>query len=367
MNIKTLFEKVIVGVISSVIVGLLSNLIKWIFNIQYDLTIYWILSALIIVIIILSFWNQSRNILSRITNYLIQRIELFILILSILLASIIIYLVTYSIIATIISIIINIIIVTIVKAFNKINKDVIVRKGQDENKSHIMVSPIIELNIPKREIDIVNIEQWNTTIEGYKTIPFGPSLVNRNILPNIKFSSYRPLFGKSRIPFELNIKGDIINGIEVLQSSPNNVSQSKIITPGASKVTIIYLLMLSRNARRIVDNFEFNKKKIGYIEFNLDNEKKVHLDIILGVNIRDWSYKRPDVVQELTDSQTEQVWHDPSNQATIDMYYLLMPEIGGNIISAQIFSYIEGLNQSNFRFQIPSIQLLGLTYRTMTK
>ncbi len=111
---------------------------------------------------------------------------------------------------------------------------------------------------------------------------------------------------------------------------------------------------------------EFNGMRIGCLEFYFE-EGDVHKEeLVLGENIRDFSFKHPDLVGEITNPTVEQVWwfEDDKNQITFDMLHVNFHN-SRNIKYCQVFvqfdfEKITELYKGNI---FPSVRLLGLTYR----
>ena len=208
------------------------------------------------------------------------------------------------------------------------------------------------------------IEEWLQPIAGFKPIPFGESLARKVQYPDIVVPFQKPRFGRDRIPFELNIQETdrFIKGVEHAPRHPTDTERSQEITPGARNVTAAYALVTSGNARRIAENVEFEGLRIGYLEFYLEDEAPFTIELVLGKNIRDWSYKHPDVVQVVIDRSVEQVWRDSKDEATIDMLKIVFPNAPCNIKYCQVCVQIEGVPAS-YKHTYPSIRLSGLTYR----
>jgi len=213
------------------------------------------------------------------------------------------------------------------------------------------------------ELERVDTREWIQPLPGFKPIPLGNSIVNCTTHPSFPMPFAKPLLGLAGVPFDLNLQhpSRLLRGIEHAPNFPSDLERSQEILPGASRAIAGYALLTAGNAHRIVDNVEFDGMRIGYIEFYFSEGSPYRLELILGLNIRDWSYRHPDVVQTLADGAAEQAWRDPSNQATIDLLRIDMPEPPRNVkycqICAQYASVLAGYTGPR-----PSIRLSGLTY-----
>ncbi len=210
------------------------------------------------------------------------------------------------------------------------------------------------------------VREWVQPVPGFKPIPLGNTLVNATTFPGVKVDFTKPRLGQDGIPFELNIedKNNLIKGVEHKPNHYNDVERSREISPGAY-ATAAYVLVTSGSALRIVENVEFENRLIGLLEFyseEFGENNPYQIDLVLGKNIRDWSYRNPNVVQTVSDPSVEQVWTDSSDQITIDMLSVTLPSVPVKIDYCKICSHIPGL-PSYYNFNFPSIKISGLTYR----
>lgn len=213
------------------------------------------------------------------------------------------------------------------------------------------------------------IHQWRQPVEGYKPIPLSKYLVTSVAYPGISVPFERPYLGGEMIPFDLHIREEdrLLMGIEHAPKHSQDVERSTEIRPGAKNAQCAFVLLTSGNAKRIVDNVEFDGKRIGYLEFHYtDDSNPYKHELVLGINIRDWSFRHPDVVQVLTDSSAQQVWRDPASVATIDMLRIDFPNGPRDIDFCVIRAEAEDVPPT-FVSAIPSIRLTGITYQLAKK
>ena len=102
--------------------------------------------------------------------------------------------------------------------------------------------------------------------------------------------------------------------------------------------------------------------RIGFLEFYFDIGEPLRVELILGKNIRDWSYKHPHFVGVLTDMAAEQVWRDVKDEASMDMLQIDFTE-PRVIKHCQVCAQYENLSHMYQGKVFPSIRLTGLTYR----
>jgi formylglycine-generating enzyme required for sulfatase activity len=211
------------------------------------------------------------------------------------------------------------------------------------------------------------INEWNQPPPEYIPVKLDidNGLATSENYPEIKLPFSSPLFGRNEVPFELNLeeKQGALMGIE--QSYPLEATapmRSAEIKPGAKNIISAYVLVTAGNAHRVIDDIEFEAKKIGYLEFQFDEGEPYRLELELGKNIREWSYKHPDVIQTLTDFRVQQVWRDPKDEATFDMLRIDFPDPPCNVIHCQLVMDIEDIPGS-YKGSLPSVRISGLTYQ----
>ncbi len=228
------------------------------------------------------------------------------------------------------------------------------------------------LKTPRPELPRKTIKEWESPLPGFETIPFdkkmpdGQGITNCLTHTNISIKFKKPLFGLEGIPFELKkpTSGNGIRCIECRPRSPKDGERREIL--GADNVEAAYALIAAAKAYRIVGNVKFNKMRIGYLEFYFEEGEPHKEELVLGKNIRDSSFKHPDLVGEITSSTVEEVWRfeDDKNQTTIDMLHVNF-DPPRNIKHCKVFAQFdpEKISESYKGNIFPSIRLLGLTYR----
>ena len=218
------------------------------------------------------------------------------------------------------------------------------------------------------------IREWIYPPPNLKPIPLDKGLpdnrytiTNCTVPLNISVPFKKSLFGQEEIPFELKLTPDNhIRGIGHAPRHPTDLERSSQITPGAKNVVAAYALITAGSAFKIVDGVEFDDARIGYLEFYFEEGEPHREPLVLGRNIRDVSYKHPDVVRNITDPRVQQVWwfEDEVNQVTIDMLCINF-DLPRNIKYCQICAqYDSKIFSGSYNGKIfPSIRLSGLTYR----
>ena len=204
--------------------------------------------------------------------------------------------------------------------------------------------------LPTRPNQLSEIGEWVQPLAGYKPIRLGPSIASGDQYPGITIPFEKPLFSNDAVPFHLSLdrlRGNL-QGIEHSPKHATNIERSKEITPGATNVDRLFLLLTSGNALRITDNVEFDGNQIGYVEIFFKDGDTHKEPLMLGRNIRDWSYQNPDVVQSISSPNATQVWRDPSDVATIDMLTIPIPASPQNIQYVQICAQVIGV-PANYR------------------
>lgn len=207
----------------------------------------------------------------------------------------------------------------------------------------------------------MEIKEWVQPVVGFKTIYLSTALQIMNTYPGRWMEFQKPLFGINRIPFELNFQhpNNGLMGVEL--NVRKNEKRSREITPGEKNVSRVHMLITAGSAHRISENFELNGLTIGQIEFHTEQGQVYKLPLTLGKNIRDWSFRHPDVVQTITNENIEQVWTDEKDEVTIDLIHFTFPDGPVDIAYCQLATEINTLPDT-YQGVHPTIRLSGLTY-----
>ncbi len=240
-------------------------------------------------------------------------------------------------------------------------------KTENSNQYSTRTKDDTELStLPIGDWDRVEIQEWSYPVKGYQVVPFGQNL-SPTIIPSIGIPFSKPILGIEEVPFDLRIKKQSgkLPRLQVRPGSFDGVGKSHQIKPGYKNVYAAYALLTSSRAIRIMDTVDFIGRRIGFLEFYLDNDDEYREELILGVNIRDISYKHPEVVGELKSKANQQVWRTDDNTHTLDMLCINFPNAPVNVKYCQVVTqYDTSEFPSKYSGESPFIFLHGLTYFT---
>jgi formylglycine-generating enzyme required for sulfatase activity len=207
------------------------------------------------------------------------------------------------------------------------------------------------------------IREWKKSPTDYIPVKLDEELATSVNYPDINAPFKKPIFGRDQIPFELAIDENhqLIKGIELSTKQSEKSEQQSVIIPGAISAKTIYVLCTAGNAHRKIGDVELEGKGIGYLEFEFEDGDTHRADLIVGRNIRDWSYKHEKVVGTLSDFRVEQVWRDPKNEATIDMFRIELPDAPRDVKQCKVIAELQDIPTS-YEGLFPTIRMAGLTY-----
>jgi formylglycine-generating enzyme required for sulfatase activity len=206
------------------------------------------------------------------------------------------------------------------------------------------------------------IEEWQKSPASYLSVKLDDELASSVNYPDISAPFKKPIFGRDEVPFELTIDENhqLIKGIEVSTKQSEKSQQQSVIIPGAISAKTVYVLCTAGNAHLNIGDAELWGKRIGCLEFEFDDGDTHRVDLIVGKNIRDWSYKHEKVVGTLSDFRAEQVWRDPKNEATIDMLRIELTDAPRDVRQCKVIAELQDIPTS-YEGLLPTIRIAGIT------
>jgi hypothetical protein len=219
---------------------------------------------------------------------------------------------------------------------------------------------------PTPEWQRLPVQQWDRRPANYEPIPLEDPTRGSSQYNGLGVPKPKPILGRDKIPFLLyDSPGNGILGIEVWPRHSTDKDPSTEITPGAQNVFSAFVLVTAGNAWRINNGIRFAGRRIGCLEFYYDKGLLKAVPLILGKNIREWSYKEVrdvGVVDEFIDSTMEQVWGSQDDCFTLDMLRVDFDIAPCDVTMFRVVAECDGL-PSGFKNDPPHIRVSGLTYR----
>lgn len=211
------------------------------------------------------------------------------------------------------------------------------------------------------------ISQWDSRLSLYDPIPLAEGARSADNYPFSETLGIKPLLGKASVPFflRLNKKSQFIRGIEVWPRHASDRDPSQEIIVEVEKVATAFVLLTAGNAWRRYKGVKFEGKVIGYLIFHFTEGNPQRVDLKLGHNIREWSYKETrevGVVDTVSDQSVEQVWRSKDNSQTMDMLSVDFEDQSRSITTFQVVAECKGIPLT-YKDEFPRIRVTGLTIR----